>query len=89
MKQSIVIYGPRGCGKTINAERLQKHFGLERIVDEGKDYWPFDRKGPALESKGVLYLVEEPPLTVKKLNGAILMKFTDAMHLAGLTAETK
>jgi len=28
-----IIYGPQGCGKTSNADKLAKHFGLSKIVD--------------------------------------------------------
>ena len=36
MTNAIVIYGPQGCGKTMNAPRIAKHFGLTQILeDEG------------------------------------------------------
>jgi cytidylate kinase len=31
---SAIIYGPQGCGKTTNAEKLAKHLGLSNILDE-------------------------------------------------------
>jgi GTPase SAR1 family protein len=34
MAQSLYVYGPAGCGKTTNAEKLRKHFGLTGVVDE-------------------------------------------------------
>jgi len=35
MNKSIIVYGPQGCGKTVNAERIRKHFGLTgKIVDD-------------------------------------------------------
>jgi hypothetical protein len=30
----VIVYGPRGCGKTRHGEALAAHFGLGRIVDE-------------------------------------------------------
>lgn len=33
MKDSIVIFGPQGCGKTRNAKKLASYFGLTQIVD--------------------------------------------------------
>lgn len=37
--RSVVIYGPQGCGKTRNAERIAKFYGLRTIVDDwnGRD----------------------------------------------------
>lgn len=29
----VIVWGPPGCGKTRNAEKLRKHFGCARIVD--------------------------------------------------------
>lgn len=31
--RSIVIFGPRGCGKASQAARLQQHFGLSKVYD--------------------------------------------------------
>jgi len=33
MAQSIIIVGPQGCGKTINAPGLCKAFGVSKWVD--------------------------------------------------------
>lgn len=33
MKKSIIVYGPQGCGKTLLAQDIAKHFGLIRIID--------------------------------------------------------
>lgn len=30
---SIVIFGPKGCGKASQAARLQQHFGLSKVYD--------------------------------------------------------
>jgi ATPase related to the helicase subunit of the Holliday junction resolvase len=34
MHESIIVYGPPGCGKTLNAVVLARHFGLARILDD-------------------------------------------------------
>jgi len=39
MHQSIIVFGPQGCGKTHNAVVMARHFGLSRILD---DQDPFD-----------------------------------------------
>jgi adenylate kinase family enzyme len=31
-----VIYGPSASGKTVNADRLQQHYGCQRVID---DWW--------------------------------------------------
>lgn len=34
MHDSIIVHGPTGCGKTLNAVSLARHFGLARILDD-------------------------------------------------------
>lgn len=36
MKTSIFIYGPPGCGKTRNAEKLMKAYGMHHVIDDAK-----------------------------------------------------
>lgn len=31
--RSIIIEGPQGCGKTLNAEAIRKHFGMKECID--------------------------------------------------------
>jgi hypothetical protein len=43
--KSVIVFGPQGCGKTVNGERLAQHFGLPTIVDLGlgpdeRRFWP-------------------------------------------------
>lgn len=34
-KPSVIVYGPPGCGKTTNKDRLKRHFGLGSVLDFG------------------------------------------------------
>ena len=34
MNRTVIVHGPAGCGKTRNAEKLMRHFGMNRIVDD-------------------------------------------------------
>jgi hypothetical protein len=29
----VIVYGPKGCGKTRNADRIRRHFGCRQVVD--------------------------------------------------------
>lgn len=40
---AVIIYGPRGCGKTRNAAALAKHYGKTTIIDD----WTFSDLLPA------------------------------------------
>lgn len=33
-RNTVVVFGPRGCGKTFNANALAAHFGLHIVVDD-------------------------------------------------------
>ena len=50
--QSIVVYGPQGCGKTRNAHRIAQALGLSTIVDgfEPCIGHPWPREGALLLS---------------------------------------
>ncbi|MEN5425932.1 hypothetical protein ABE522_06115 [Stenotrophomonas pennii] len=43
--RSIVIYGPRACGKTTHAEQLRVHFELETTVDDWDGVSAYPREG--------------------------------------------
>jgi tRNA A37 N6-isopentenylltransferase MiaA len=40
-KRSVIVCGPKGCGKTTHAEQLRKHFGLTSIVDDWDGSHPY------------------------------------------------
>ena len=57
--QSIVLYGPAGCGKSTNAERISRALNLPRIVefdDIRNDY----KKQRSLPEFGVLLITNVP-----------------------------
>ncbi|MCU7904465.1 MAG: hypothetical protein KZQ76_01185 [Candidatus Thiodiazotropha sp. (ex Epidulcina cf. delphinae)] len=57
-KNSVVVYGPQGCGKTMVAEQLKEHFGCIEVND---DEW--DGSIPLRD--GVLVLTDvSPPYAV-------------------------
>jgi tRNA A37 N6-isopentenylltransferase MiaA len=43
--RSIVIYGPRACGKTTHADQLRAHFDLETTVDNWDGVSAYPREG--------------------------------------------
>lgn len=45
MKRSVIVFGPKGSGKTQHAEALRQHFGMERIVDN----WDGSRPYPSYD----------------------------------------
>lgn len=32
----VIVYGPPGCGKTTNRERIREYFGMAEILDDGE-----------------------------------------------------
>lgn len=38
---TVIVYGPRACGKTRHAEALMKHFNCNSIVDESTPWFTF------------------------------------------------
>ena len=51
--KSLIVYGPRGCGKTTHAAKIASYYGLTTIVD------PWD--GASFEAEGHLYLTNIAP----------------------------
>lgn len=57
-KYSVVVFGPQGCGKTINARRLAEYFGLPHIVDEADSVL---KHPDQIKQNDVLYLAQMRP----------------------------
>lgn len=72
-KQSVVIFGAKGCGKTRNAQKIMKALGLKRIED---DYWFAPGKVLPLLDTLVLTNEDVPPKYVH-----LVMPFDRAMVL--------
>jgi hypothetical protein len=53
MAASLYVYGPAGCGKTTNAIRLKRKFGLDQIID---DYDGFGPERANVPKQGALVL---------------------------------
>ena len=65
-----VVYGPQGCGKTRNAERIRKALGLRHIVD---DWQPGD---PTPADTLLLTFVDDDSLPPRRS-----MSFAGAMNI--------
>ena len=53
-----IVVGPKGCGKTRNAEKIAEMLGCKTIVDEGK-CGPLELKEMLETFDNVLYLTNE------------------------------
>ncbi|QJB21780.1 hypothetical protein XccvBFoX1_gp41 [Xanthomonas phage FoX1] len=71
---SLVVYGPQGCGKSINADKIRVAFGLDNIVDDwhGKTAIPFN---------GTLVLTCDR-VAFNSVHGILRMEFNEAMQQA-------
>jgi hypothetical protein len=81
---SIIVYGPRGCGKTKHAEALRVHFNCAQIIDEAE--WPkTSRDWTKFKSGSDLLLVtdDEKPTVGTELDRRVY-SFEKAAADAGL-----
>lgn len=70
--KSVIVHGPQGCGKTLHAPQLLKHFGLRAAVDE------FDAmRTRDIKPEGMLYLTHSAP---RNPLGLRVVSFADAMQ---------
>lgn len=76
-KPTVIVYGPQGCGKTRNAQRLLRGLGLRRLIDEGADFNPNLR----IPVHGALVLTNREDLPAPA--SCVRMTFRDAMRRAG------
>lgn len=77
MARSLIVYGPKACGKTRNAPQLMKKHCLQRVVE-------LDGIGadPVICSEGVLYLTYDPEAaaSLSKKHEIPKMQFETALH---------
>ena len=68
MKRSVIVYGPRGSGKSLHAERLCQYFGMDRIIDGWNGSDPFPCAGalvltnnphPQIAARGNYYVLNK------------------------------
>ncbi len=77
-KDSVIVYGPQGCGKTRNAEILKKHFGVNHIIDG----WQRNMKAPSFD-----HLILTNDLTMGLVSSRRVISYEKAMSIAnGLIA---
>ncbi|MGH8032253.1 MAG: hypothetical protein ACREO8_07795 [Luteimonas sp.] len=77
MNRSVIVFGPQGCGKTTEAERLATHFGLSNVIDDADVVLQHEI---LLKPRGVLYLaVERPEWAID--NDRRVLPFLNAMLL--------
>lgn len=52
-RETVIVYGPQGCGKTRNADKMRRAFGLDTVIDD----WQPGREGqPKIPKTGALVL---------------------------------
>ncbi|WP_125076991.1 hypothetical protein [Pseudoxanthomonas sp. SGT-18] len=79
MHESIIVHGPTGCGKTLNAVAIARHFGLARILD---DQDPFDL--PPGIATDTLLLTSVDLRGRAELAGLRVMPYAEAAAEAGV-----
>lgn len=82
MNDSIIICGPRGCGKTRHAEALRRHFGLSCVVEMD------EAPTRGLAYKGALILTNDDAaaMAMGDARGLQVYPFRRAAELAGIPA---
>lgn len=75
---SIVVYGPMGCGKTHNKDKLKNHFKMEKVDDTGRNPYPRSNQVAEFEAGHTMFLTHLPPPA--RLHGARwIVSFEQAM----------
>lgn len=88
---SVIVYGPRGCGKTFHAPALAKFFGCSSYSDAPVSLYR-DLQTPGglarFKARGVLMLTHLAP--PDELSGSRrILHLRDALRLAGIPTHGK
>lgn len=74
---SVVVHGPQACGKTYNAEKLRKFFGLKDIADSWVGDFPLQDTLVLTNDKNTFEAARE----LFKLNKVVAFEFDEVMRL--------
>ena len=81
---SIIVYGPKGCGKTRNSVALMKAFGMTHICDGYDLCYAVALKREAFKAGKVLYLTSmSPPPDLSMDQDRRVIEFSRAMDMLG------
>lgn len=87
---SVIVYGPQGCGKSLNAQQLMRHFNLKRVIEADElsfsSVYLLIRSSTHLakfKAGDALYLTHEPPPPwVDAVGGRRVVAFEEAIKAA-------
>lgn len=86
---SVIVFGPQGCGKSLNAQQLMRHFNLQVVIEaddlRGSVYDQLRTSTLAAQFKAgnALYLTHEPPPSwVDAVGGRRVVAFEEAIKAA-------
>ncbi len=85
--KSVVVHGPQGCGKSLNAQRLKQHFGLQRVIDGVHLNRPSWLKAKATEKPTLFLTNEAVDKNLASFEGRHVrfIPYADAAKAAGIT----
>lgn len=83
---TVIVHGPKACGKTRNRLLLAAYFGCSVIVDDWRTCRP-TRHSPQSLTPGALHLTYRDPSGDSDLGAAMILRFDDALSLAATTGE--
>lgn len=77
MNISVIVYGPKGCGKTVNAKIFMRAYGLRASVE--LDEQPRDFSIPVHEVLGLTYKDAAAAGKIAAKAGVRVVSFEQAM----------